>query len=95
MNMHQDDIYKLLRRYEAPTKIELDKAVDAILDLKKRNEISDEIAKRLVRLLISKYISDEIRADIYSSFGIRSNPLKLKFMGFRYGKTTSKEAYAS
>ncbi len=90
--MPREEIDVLLKRYADPSKLDLARAIDAILELKQDKNISEVTARRLVRVLISKYISDEIRADIYVSRELKRNPRKFKFMRLKYGKT--EESYA-
>lgn len=91
MDMEKQEIFKLLSRYENPSDLELKKALDAIKQLVDDNEISEVLAKHLIKLLISKHIHD----DIYNTvrpISVNARRKTLRFMSLNYGKTH--ETYA-
>jgi DNA polymerase III delta prime subunit len=87
----KDTLYDFLLQYEATSAIELNKALDALRQLREDDQISDKLAKHITHLLVSRHIHREMTKDLYK-VGFREPNKKLKFMNFKYGKTH--ETYA-
>src|SRR6266446_9618534 len=82
-DMRKDELYKLLKRYESPSEIELSKALDAIKQLKEDNQISEDLAKNLIKLLISKHIHNELANEMRLAMTSHGSPKILRFMNFK------------
>jgi transposase-like protein len=81
----------MLSSYETPSAMELNKALDAIKQLADDDEISEILAKQLIKLLVSRHIHDELSNNVRMA-NPQSSPKSLKFMNFKYGRTH--ETYA-
>lgn len=91
--MEKDELYELLSQYEGTASVELNKALDATKSLLQEGYISEDLAKAIVKLLISKHIHDEMVRDLYGArHKTSSTRHKLNFLNISYGKTH--ETYA-
>lgn len=82
----QHDIDHYLKNYVGQGGVELDRAVTALMELQSDSVISEELAKRLLKILLSKHLHNEIIGDIQADSWLRSNRQKLRFMGLQYGR---------
>lgn len=88
LSMNKKEVYKLLQRYESPSALELKQALDAVKQLVEAGEMSETLAKNIMKLLISKHIHDELTGSVRVELlgGRRNAPKTINFMGFKYGR---------
>lgn len=58
------DVNKYLENYVGQSGVELDRAVTAVIELKNDGIISEDLMKRLLKLLLSKHMHNEIVGEL-------------------------------
>jgi hypothetical protein len=91
--MKNNELHRLINRYESSSSIELNEALDAVRQLLNDGEISEKLAKNIIRVLISNHVYDSLTDDIKDEIYHSKHPNNsLKFTGIRYGR--QHETYA-
>ncbi len=88
MSMEVQEFDKLFSQYQSYKGMILDKTIEDIIALKESGEISNELASKLIALLISRHVAAEIRSELQDSGLniVKSRGKKLTFMGIQYGR---------
>lgn len=88
MYMDSKEYDRLLAQYQDYQDTTLDRAIDGILALKASGEISEDLSKRAIGLLVRRHISLEIRKELQDSdLDLIKRGKRLRFMGIQYGRT--------
>jgi hypothetical protein len=88
MNLISDEqLNQLISRYQDTGDTRLDNAIDGLINLRQSGEISEELAYKIARFLISRHISLELLEDMrHSELDVDTSSRKLSLMRMHYGR---------
>jgi hypothetical protein len=84
----QEEFNQLLSRYQDTGDTRLDDAIDGLINLKKNGEISEELAIKIMKLLINRHIALELFEDMrHSDLDLKTDKQRaISLMRMSYGR---------
>jgi len=80
------DLDKYLQQYVGTKGVEFDRAVTALSLLVDDDVITEEIAGRVLKIMLARHLQNEITSEIQANTWLNDNKQKLKFIGLKYDR---------